>query len=194
MLALYDVVRLAEVYAVGAVHAEEGGVVLVDLKDDSPGILKDDAPGEVRDTEAAIAVRVRLGDGDARNVHADVAAVELGHQAQRDGHEAHESAGLELALIVADVPAIIVEGLLFGIALHDLDARADDEAAADLDVLDLALALSERLIHQLGKARAEAVIHPVAGLDRLRGDLRRDKSRLICVHGTTFEKFCSLSK
>ena len=89
---------------------------------------------------------------------------------------------MELPLIVADVPAIVGEALLLGVAFDDLNARTDHKAAAHLDVLDFSLTRSERAVEQFGKARAEAVIHPVAGLHRLDGLLRRDKLCLIVIH------------
>ena len=89
---------------------------------------------------------------------------------------------MQLALIVADVPAIIGEALLLGVALDDLDARADHEAAADLDILDLSLARRERLVQQLGEARAEAIVHPVAGAHGLHGLRSGDKFDRIISH------------
>ena len=183
MLALDDVVRFGQVHAVGAVHTLELGIVLVDLEDHGAGALKDRAPGIVRNAEAAVAVLIRLGDGNERHVTADVlVAVEVRQRAKHDGHEFHKAVFLELALIVADVPAVIAEALLLGVRLDDLDARADHKAAANLDVLHFALARGKRLVQKLGKTRTEAVVHPVAGLHSLDSLLRRNKFSLIVVH------------
>ena len=147
MLALDDVVRFGQVHAVGAVHTLELGIVLVDLEDHGAGALKDRAPGIVRNAEAAVAVLIRLGDGNERHVTADVlVAVKIRQRAKHDGHEFHKAVFLELALIVADVPAVIAEALLLGVRLDDLDARADHKAAADLDVLHFTLARGEGLV------------------------------------------------
>ena len=89
---------------------------------------------------------------------------------------------MELALIIADVPAVIAETLLLGVCFDDLNARTDHKAAAHLDVLDFSLTRSERAVEQFGKARAEAVVHPVAGLHSLDSLLRRDKLCLIVIH------------
>ena len=183
MLALDDVVRFGQVHTVRAVHALELGIVLVDLEDHGAGALKDRAPGIVRNTEAAVAVLIRLGDWNECHIAADVlVAVEVRQRAQHDGHEFHKAILLELALVVADVPAVIAETLLLGVCFDDLDARADHKTAADLDVLHFSLTRSERAVEQFGKARAEAVVHPVAGLHSLNSLLRRNKFSLIVVH------------
>ena len=109
-------------------------------------------------------------------------AVEVRQRAQHDGHEFHKAILLELALIIADVPAVIAETLLLGVCFDDLDARADHKTAADLDVLHFTLARGEGLVQKLGKTRTEAVVHPVAGLHSLDGLLRRNKFSLIVVH------------
>ena len=183
MLTLDNIVRLGEVDADRVFEAVQPRIVLVDFKNDRPRALKDRAPRIRRDAEAAVAIRVRLGDWHERHVAADVlVAVEIRQRAQHDRHEFHEPARLELPLIVADVPAIVGEALLLGVAFDDLNARTDHKAAAHLDVLDFSLTRSERVVEQFGKARAEAVIHPVAGLHRLDGLLRRDKLCLIVIH------------
>ena len=168
-------------YAVRAVHALQAGVMLIDLKNDRAGALKDGAPRVVRDAESAVALRVRLRNGDEGHIAADVlVAVKAGQRAQHDRQEFHQPARLELALIVADVPAVVGEALLLGVAFDDLDARADHKPAADLDVLDFSLARRERLVQQLREARAEAVVHPVAGAHCLDGFLWSGK--LGCFH------------
>ena len=183
MLALDDVVRFGQVHTVRAVHALELGIVLVDLEDHGAGALKDRAPGIVRNTEAAVAVLVGLGNGNECHVAADMlVAVEIRQRAQHDRHEFHEPARLELPLIVADVPAIVGEALLLGVCFDNLNARADHKTAADLDVLHFTLARGEGLVQKLGEARAEAVVHPVAGLHSLDSLLRRNKFSLIVVH------------
>ena len=183
MLALDDVVRFGQVHTVRAVHALELGIVLVDLEDHGAGALKDRAPGIVRNAEATVAVLIRLGDWNKRHIAADVlVAVEVRQRAQHDGHEFHKAILLELALIIADVPAVIAETLLLGVCFDDLDARADHKTAADLDVLHFTLARGEGLVQKLGKTRTEAVVHPVTGLHSLDSLLRRNKFSLIVVH------------
>ena len=116
MLALDNIVRLGEVDADRVFKAVQPRIVLVDFKNDRPRALEDRAPRIRRDAEAAIALRVRLGDRHERHVAADVlVAVEIRQRAQHDRHEFHEPARLELPLIVADVPAIVGEALLLGI-------------------------------------------------------------------------------
>ena len=183
MLALDDVVRFGQMHTVRAVHALELGIVLVDLEDHGAGALKDRAPGIVRNAEAAVAVLIRLGDGNECHIAADVlVAIEVRQRAQHDGHEFHKAILLELALIIADVPAVIAETLLLGVCFDNLDARADHKTAADLDVLHFTLARGEGLVQKLGKTRTEAVVHPVAGLHSLDSLLRRNKFSLIVVH------------
>ena len=183
MLALDDVVRFGQVHTVRAVHALELGIVLVDLEDHGAGALKDRAPGIVRNAEAAVAVLVGLGDGNECHIAADVlVAIEVRQRAQHDGHEFHKAILLELALIIADVPAVIAETLLLGVCFDNLDARADHKTVADLDVLHFTLARGEGLVQKLGKTRTEAVVHPVAGLHSLDSLLRRNKFSLIVVH------------
>lgn len=97
--------------------------MLVDLEDHGAGALKDRAPGIVRNAEATVAVLIRLGDWNKRHIAADVlVAVEVRQRAQHDGHEFHKAILLELALIIADVPAVIAETLLLGVCFDDLDA------------------------------------------------------------------------
>ena len=165
--------------------------MLVDLKNDRAGAFKDGAPGVAGDAESAATLRIRLGDRNKCHIAADVLiAVEIGQRAQHDRQEFYQTAGLELALIVADVPAVVREALLLGIALDDLDARADHKSAADLDILDFSLACGERLVQQLRKARAEAVVHPVAGLYGLRRLLRTHKFCLMIFHNLCLTLFC----
>ena len=187
MHTLDHIVRLGEVDTVRTVHALQARVVLIDLEDDRAGTLKNRAPGVIRNAKAAVTVLIRPRDGDKGHAAADVLiAVEIRQRAQHDGQELHQPARLQLALIVADVPAIVGKALLLGVALDDLDARADDKPAAHLDVPDLSLARGERVVEQLGKAHAEAVVHPVAAPHRLHGGLRRDELRQVilslCIH------------
>ena len=181
MRTLNNIIRLRKMYAVRAVHTLQAGVMLVDLKNDRAGALKDGAPGVVGDPKTAVALRVRLGDRNKCHVAADVLiAVEIGQRAQHDRQEFYQPAGLELALIVADVPAVVREALLLRITLDNLDALADNKPATHLHILDLSLARRKRLVQQLGEARAEAIVHPVAGAHCLDGFLWSDK--LGCFH------------
>lgn len=57
-----------------------------------------------------------------------------------------------------------------------------NQAAPDLHVSHLSLPGGQCPVHQLGKARAKAIVHPVAGLHRPGGLFRRDKFRLFSCH------------
>ena len=166
--------------------------MLVDLEDHRAGAFENGPPGVVGDAQAAIALPVGPGHGDHRHVAADVPIpIEIGQGAQHHRQKGHQPPLLQLALIVADVPAVIGEALPLRVLLHDLDAGADDQAAPDLHVLHLALPGSQGPVHQLEKARAKAIIHPVAGPHRPGGLLRRYKFRLFACH--VFCSFLALS-
>ena len=64
------------------------------------------------------------------------------------------------------MPAVVGERGLLRVALHHLDPGPDHQAAPDLDILQLLFSRRKRPVHQFGKARAKAVIYPVAGSNR----------------------------
>ena len=180
---LHHKVRLAQVDPVGAVHPLQPGIVLVDLEDHRAGALEDGPPGVVGDTQTAIALPVGPGHRDHRHVTADVPIpIEIGQRPQHRRQKGHQTPLLQFALIVADVPAVIGEALPLRVLLHDLDAGADDQAAPDLHVSHLSLPGGQCPVYQLGKARAKAIVHPVAGLHRPGGLFRRNKFRLFSCH------------
>ena len=182
MDALYDIIGLRQMHPVGAVHPLEPGKALIDLKDHRAGVLKNGAPGIVGDAQSAVPLPVRPGDGHKGHIHPDMAAVQLRQGPEHHGQELHQPPALQLALIVPDVPAVIGEGGLLRVALHHLDPGPDHQSAADLHVLQLLLPGGKGPVHQLREARAKAVVHPVAGADRLGGRLRGHKSVPVIVH------------
>ena len=121
MLTLHDIIRLREMDAVAAVHPLQPGQALVDLKDHRAGGLEDGTPGVVGDAQAAVALVIRQRDGDKCRVAADVPVpVEAGQGAQDHGQELDQATGLQLPLVIPQVPAVIVEGDLLRVALHHL--------------------------------------------------------------------------
>ena len=182
MDALHDVVGLRQVYPVGAIHPLEPGQALIDLKDHRAGILKNGAPGIVGDAQAAVPLPVWPGDRHKGHVHPDIAAVQLRQGPEHHRQEFHQPPALQLAFIVADVPAVIGEGGLLRVALHHLDPGPDHQSAADLHILQLLLPGGKRPVHQLREARAKTVVHPIAGMDRLGGRLRSHKFASVIVH------------
>ena len=129
--------------------------------------------GIVGNAQAAVAVLIRPGNGHKRHIAADVAIpIQIGQRTQNGGHELHQAARLELALVITDMPAVIGEALLLGVTLHYLNAGADHQTAANLHILHFSLAGGQSLIQQLREARTEAVIHPIAGLNGARGHFR----------------------
>ena len=57
-----------------------------------------------------------------------------GRRRSTTGMNFYETAGLKLALIVADMPAVVGEALLFRISLNDLNARADHQDRRELHI------------------------------------------------------------
>ena len=192
MLTLHDIIRLREMDAVAAVHPLQPGQALVDLKDHRAGGLEDGTPGVVGDAQAAVALVIRQRDGDKCRVAADVPVpVEAGQGAQDHGQELDQATGLQLPLVIPQVPAVIVEGDLLRVALHHLDPGADDQSAADLHVCQPAFPGGQRPVHQLRISAAEAVVYPVTGADRpLRGHLRCHKFAPVKLHIDLVLRFC----
>ena len=121
-------------------------------------------------------------DLDHRNINCGVAvAVEARQLAVAHGDEIAHALGDNLAVDAAAMPGVPGEVLTGVLGLADL-GHPHRHAAADLDVLHFTLARGEGLVQKLGEARAEAVVHPVAGPHSLDGLLRRDKFSLIVVH------------
>ena len=183
MYAFHDIGGFRQMDAVGPVHTVQSGQMLIDLKDHRARMLKNRAPGVVGDAQAAVALRIRPGDGNKGHVHPDVVPVQLRQGTQHHGQKTDQAAALKLALIVADVPAVIGKGGLLGIALHHLDAGTDHQAAADLDIRQLFFSGGKGPVHQLRESCAKAVVDPVAGAHSLGGHLGSDKFIHIIVHG-----------
>src|SRR5215470_8353082 len=72
------------------------------------------------------------------------------------------------------MPTEQVEMLAFRIVV-DHSARTHREAGADLDVLQLVLARSQRLIENIGLAVGRAVVQPHAGFDEAGGPFWGDR-------------------
>ena len=189
MLALYDIGCLGQMNPVRAVHTLQTGQLFVDLEDHGAGVFKNRAPGVVGDAQTAVALVIGGGHGDKGHIHLDMMAVQVGQRAQDHGHELHQTAALQLALVVADVPAVVVEAGLLRVALHHFDARTDHKTAADLHIGHLALACGQRLVQQLGIAAAKAVVDPVTGLHGLDRLLGRDIFALKLVDHIWFLPF-----
>ena len=193
VLPLHHIVRLAQMDPVGAVHPLEPGQLLVDLKNYGAGALGDGPPGIVRDAQAAVPLSVRPGHRYEGHVAADVPVpVQIGQGTQHGGHEPHQPPALELALIVPDVPAVVCKGLLLRVLLHHLDPGADHQAAPDLHVPYGPFPPGQRPVQQLREAGAEAVVYPVAGLDRLNRLFGRDKFDCLLVNHYSFPPFQKL--
>ena len=153
--------------------------MLVDLKDHRAGRLKDGAPSIVGDAQAAVALLIRLGYRHKGHIDPDVVAIKLGQVAQNHGHEGTQSPALELPLVVSNVPAIIVEGLLLRVLLYYLDAGTDHQSTPDLHVGELVSPLRQGPVHQFGESAPKAVVYPVAATHRQTG-------RLLGRHKFTF--------
>ena len=139
--------------------------MLVDLEDHGAGGLVNGVPCVVGNAQAAVTGFVRRRNRHKGHIHTDhAAAVQRGQRAQNGGHKADKAAALQLALIVTDMPAVIVESGLLGVTFHNLDARADHQTAADLDIVQLFFSGGKGTVQKIGKACAEAVIHPIAAL------------------------------
>ena len=179
VLPFHDVVGLRQVDPVRAVHPLEGGQMLIDLKNHRAGRLKDGTPGVVGDTQSAIALLIGLGHRHKGHVYPNVMAVKLGQIAQKHGHKGTQPPALELPLIVTDVPAVVVKGLLLRILLHHFNTRTDHQTAPDLYVGQLVPALRQGPVHQFGESAPKAVVYPVAAAHRQTG-------RLLGRHKFTF--------
>ncbi len=184
MLALYDIIRLGQMNPVGPVHALKSWQMLVDFKDYRPGVFKDGSPGVVGNTQTAKALVIWPGNGNKRRIHPDMTAVKLRKLAQNHRHKAAQATALELALVVSDVPTVIGEGGLLGILLNHLNAGANHQTAPDFHIPQFALPCRQRAVHQLGKACAESIVHPVSRLHRPGGSpLGAYKFMFIIFHG-----------
>ena len=154
--------------------------MLVDLKNHRAGRLKNGAPGVVGDTQSAIALFIGLGHRHKGHVYPNMMAVKLGQIAQKHGHKGTQPPALEFPLIVTDVPAVVVKGLLLRILLHHFNTRTDHQTAPDLYIGQLVPPLRQSPVHQLRETAAKAVVHPVAAVHCQPGRLLgRDKLTFI---------------
>ncbi|SCH87278.1 Uncharacterised protein [uncultured Clostridium sp.] len=163
---LYDIRGFRQVDTVGAVDPLKLGQTLIDLKDHRTRVFKNRPPGIVGNSQAAVAVPIRFGHRDEGHIDPDIAPVELRQGPEHHRQKLHQPSALQLPLIVPDMPAVVGERGLLRVALHHLDPGPDHQAAPDLDVFQLLFSRRKRPVHQFGKARAKAVIYPVAGSNR----------------------------
>ena len=167
--ALHNTGNLGDVHPVlGA--AQAFGHVPVDLNDDFLGLIADGTQVGSTGAKVEIAVLVHGGHLEHRHIHGVRAvAIVAGQFRVADGGVEGEALGNGLALNAAHVPA--VPGHV-GSGILDLEdsGHPHQDAAAEVDILQLGQTLCNGSVHRYGGVHGPAVIHPVAAFDQ-RGSL-----------------------
>ena len=167
--ALHNTGNLGDVHPVlGA--AQAFGHVPIDLNDDLFGLIADGTQVGSTGAKVKIAVLVHGGHLEHRHIHGVRAvAIVAGQFRVADGGVEGEALGNGLALNAAHVPA--VPGHV-GSGILDLEdgGHPHQDAAAEVDILQLGQTLCNGSVHCNGGVHSPAVIHPVAAFDQ-RGSL-----------------------
>ena len=191
--ALDNHIRFIEAAEVGAVDTRQKGKVLVDFKDDRLCARNDGLPEVATRAETHIALGIRAGNRDKGNVRAEFSLpIEEGNQAKCGRHKFDSACAVEFALVVAEVCALIAEGLSLRICLENRNLGGNDETAAHGHIANRAAARRKCRVQKFGKASAEAVVNIITvpyGQNRLR---RRD---IVCfsAHGCISFFYCQNS-
>ena len=164
----------------GAGQAVHPGHILVDLHDDALGAGHNigDVGGGQAEVEVAVSVH---GSGlEHHHIHRrEVLPVETGQFRVAHGGEIAHALGDDLAVDAAAVPGVPGEVVTGVLGLGDL-GHPHGDAAADLHVSELVLALGQGLVQGHGVVGAPGVVHPVAGFDHL--DSLLGGGQLLLVH------------
>ena len=150
--------------------AQAAGHVLIDLHDDLFGLFAHGT--QMGSAGAEVEVTVLIHGGHLEHGHIDgvrALTVVAGQLGITDGGVEGEALGNGLALNAAHVPA--VPGHV-GSGILDLEdgGHPHQDAAAEVDILQLGQTLCNGSVHCNGGVHSPAVIHPVAAFDQ-RGSL-----------------------
>ena len=171
--ALDNHIRFIEAAEVGAVDTRQEGKVLVEFKDDRLCARNDGLPEVATRAETHIPLGIRTGNRDKGKVRAKFSLpIEEGNQAKCGRHKFDAACAVEFALVVAEVCALIAEGLSLRICLENRNLGGNDETAAHGHIANRAAARRKCLVQKFGKASAEAVVNIITvpyGGDSLRG-------------------------
>ena len=163
--ALHDTGHLRDVHPVlGA--AQAAGHVGVDLDDDLFGLFADGAQMRSTGAEVEVAMLVHGRDLEHCHIHGVLAvAVVTGQLRITDGGVEGEALRNGLALNAAHVPAVPGHVGSRVVDLEDL-RHPHQDAAAEIDVLQLRQTLCDGSIDCHRGVHSPAVVHPIAALDQ----------------------------
>ena len=147
--------------------------MLVDLKDDRPCAVDDGLPEVAACAETHIALGIRTGYRDKGDIRAEFSLpIQKRNQAESNRHKGNAPRAVLFPLVVAEVNALIAEGLSLRIGLEDCNFRSDDQTAAHSHTADGTCACGKRVVQKFGKTAAETVVDIITvphGGDSLRG-------------------------
>ena len=164
--AFHHHVHLADVDGV-VKTAQTAGHVLVDLHDDHLGLLADGTHMGCGQAEVEVAVAVHGRDLEHGHVRRrDVVVVVAGQLRIAHGRIEPGTAGDVMALHPAHVVGI-ENNVACGVLDIEDSRLPQADSSADLHILQFRCAAGQCLVQHAGLDGAEAVIHPIAGLDNL---------------------------